>query len=240
MTKIFISYRRDDSAGHAGRIYEKLCETFQPDDVFYDTSTITDGAQWDALIRQNLESSKLLIAVIGKRWLSPRLFEPGDYVRLEISTALERSIPVIPVFVDGAEPPPAADLPADLQTLSAHQGRWLNHRSHASYESDLNHLIANIRQQFITTLAFTYIIHLIALKAYPLEIFANDQLLGRLWHGQTDHYEIMAGEYTLQVRMPVDKSEPLKFNLKPGETRRFEAGSRAKNFALTELFIEEV
>jgi hypothetical protein len=134
--RVFISYRRDDSAGHTGRLYDSLEARFGGDNLFHDHSDIDSGQNFVSVIQEAIQSSDVLLAVIGRQWLtsaangSRRLDDPADLVRIEILTALERSIPVVPVLVNKAAPVPAAALPAPLQplaTLDAHEltdERW--------------------------------------------------------------------------------------------------------------------
>ncbi len=116
--RVFISYRRDDTAGHAGHLYADLVAHFGADSVFMDTETIEPGADFAERLRLEVESSDVLIALIGKQWLGRRLREPDDYVRLEIQSALKRKLRVIPVLVQGARMPSLAELPESIGELS--------------------------------------------------------------------------------------------------------------------------
>jgi hypothetical protein len=122
--KAFISYRRDDSAGHTGRLYDSLRERFGQEHVFLDHSGIDSGQNFADVIQNAVRSCDVLLAVIGREWLtstangSRRLDDPGDLVRTEIVTALERKIPVIPVLVNRAPAPSAAALPEPLKPLA--------------------------------------------------------------------------------------------------------------------------
>jgi hypothetical protein len=125
MPGIFISYRRDDSAGYAGRLYDALASQFGKTRVFMDLDTIRPGEDFVRLIRERVAACDVLIALIGRNWLKsvddrglPRLQNPEDLVRLEIAHALELGIRVIPVLVAGASMPPASELPSELKPLS--------------------------------------------------------------------------------------------------------------------------
>lgn len=124
MAGIFISYRREDAAGDAGRLYDRLSEHFGRDRVFRDIDTIQPGGRFSRVIDEQLARCNVLIALIGRRWLSeadtegrPRLEDPDDFVRLEIATALRRDVTVIPALLDKAEMPRSAALPPDLRPL---------------------------------------------------------------------------------------------------------------------------
>ncbi len=125
MPKIFISYRRDDSSGHTGRIFDRLEGRFGQGQVFMDVDTIRPGLDFLEVVQQAVGSCDALIAVIGREWLGAsdesglkRLENPEDLVRLEIATALERDIRVIPVLVQGAQMPGASDFPEGLKALA--------------------------------------------------------------------------------------------------------------------------
>src|SRR4029077_9923566 len=128
MSGIFISYRRSDSAPHAGRLHDRLCDYFGADKVFMDVDDIKPGADFVSLIGEKVASCDALIAVIGKGWLAhnenngkSRLDDPTDFVRLELQHALQRDILLIPALVEGAEMPHVEDLPAPLSELSQRQ-----------------------------------------------------------------------------------------------------------------------
>ncbi len=123
MPKIVLSYRRNDTRLVTDRIYEHLEARYGPGNVFMDTGGIPIGADFRKHIRQSLDNCDILIAVIGPNWLQTdssgksRLQEKSDWVRLEIGTALQRDIPVIPLLIDDARLPKGEDLPEDLQGL---------------------------------------------------------------------------------------------------------------------------
>src|SRR5712671_6332830 len=101
--KIFISYRREDSAGSAGRVHDRLLTEFGPDLLFMDVDTIPLGANFVKVLREEVAKCDTLLAVVGANWLdvrdeqgNRRLDNPEDFVRVEIAAALQRDIPVIP------------------------------------------------------------------------------------------------------------------------------------------------
>lgn len=128
MPGVFISYRREDSSGYAGRLFDILSGHFGRQNTFMDLDTIQGGDDFAVVIEQKISTSDVLVAVIGVHWLTiadeqgkRRLDNPRDFVRLEIASALKRGIRVIPVLVGGAVMPRAEDLPPDLSPLSERQ-----------------------------------------------------------------------------------------------------------------------
>jgi hypothetical protein len=134
--RIFISYRREDSAGHTGRLFDSLRSRFGEKNVFFDLSGIDSGQVFSDAIQQAIRSADVVLAIIGREWLTcerngqRRLDDPGDLVRAEITTALEQQVPVIPVLVEGTTVPAEQVLPAPLRPLvrrDAHEitdDRW--------------------------------------------------------------------------------------------------------------------
>jgi hypothetical protein len=133
MSGIFISYRRGDGAGYAGRLFDRLTDHFGRDQVFMDVSDIEPGADFVEAIERAVGSCDVLVAVIGNQWLdctdadgARRLDDPNDFVRLEIGRALTLKLRVIPLLIRGATMPPADDLPPDLSRLSSRQALELS------------------------------------------------------------------------------------------------------------------
>ncbi len=132
--QIFITYRREDSSAWAGRLSDRLSNHFPSNQIFMDVDSIDLGEDFAKTIEETVGSCDLLIAVIGKGWLTAtdedgarRLDNPENFVRIEIATALERGIRVIPVLVDGASMPRSRDLPDQLQSLVRRQALQLSH-----------------------------------------------------------------------------------------------------------------
>ena len=142
--RVFISYRREDSAYPAGWLFDGLVGYVGPGRVFKDVDSIRPGEDFVEKITVAIESSTVLLAVIGARWLEVRdnygrrrLDDPRDYVRLEIETALQHQVRVIPVLVDGAQMPPESELPLSLQRLVRLQAIRLNPDSFGADTRDL-------------------------------------------------------------------------------------------------------
>jgi hypothetical protein len=120
MPTIAISYRRSDSSAISGRIYDRLSAHYGEHSIFMDVDNIPFGADFRSHIRETLQRTDVLIAVIGAKWLGSntdgtfRIQEKTDPVRVEIETALERKIPILPILVDGAKMPEGAELPPEF------------------------------------------------------------------------------------------------------------------------------
>jgi hypothetical protein len=146
---IFISYRRDDSAGHAGRVHDRLEREFGADLLFMDVDAIPLGVNFIKVLRDEVAKCDVLLALIGPNWLDARdeegnrrLDNPNDFLRIEIATALQRDIPVIPLLLDGAKMPKADQLPQDLEELSVRNGLDVRH---GSFRIDMDKLIGALK-----------------------------------------------------------------------------------------------
>ena len=148
--KLFISYRRDDSAGYAGRLYDQLKTEFGHDHLMIDVDSIPLGANFVKVLGEEVVKCDVLLAIIGPGWLDARdedgkrrLEDPNDSVRIEIATALKRDVPLIPILIEGTRIPKADQLPDDLKELSVRNA--LNVR-HGSFLDDMERLIRGLRR----------------------------------------------------------------------------------------------
>lgn len=124
MANIFISYRREDSAGYAGRLCDRLNAALGSDHVFMDVEDIQPGQDFTQAIDEKIAGCDIVLAVIGPQWMSSlrkRLGHGEDFVHEEISAALRRGITVVPVLVGGASMPAAQELPESLAPLHRRQ-----------------------------------------------------------------------------------------------------------------------
>jgi glycerophosphoryl diester phosphodiesterase len=126
--RIFISYRRQETAWPARQLYEVLVERFGAESVFKDVDDIEPGDDFVERITEAVASCDVLLALIGNQWLTMtdvhggrRLDNPEDFVRLELTAALSRGVRVVPILVDGAVMPRAEQLPPDLVRLTRRQ-----------------------------------------------------------------------------------------------------------------------
>ncbi len=150
MRAIFISYRRGDSEGQAGRLYDDLIRQFGAGSVFMDVAAIDPGLDFRKVIDRNVSQCGVLLALIGPTWLEAedesgtrRLYNPLDFVRLETAAALKRDIPVVPVLVGKARMPRADELPDDLKELAYRNGVEL---THARWDTDVQLLVKALQR----------------------------------------------------------------------------------------------
>lgn len=131
--RVFISYRREETAYAAGWLYDRLADHFGRDQIFKDVDSIQLGDDFVEVITTAVSACDVLLALIGDRWLTIsdehgriRLEDPNDFVRLEIEAAVSRDIRVIPVLVDGARMPRSDELPPGLAKLGRRQALELS------------------------------------------------------------------------------------------------------------------
>lgn len=154
---IFVSYRREDSAGEAGRLFDDLVREFGEESVFMDVDGIGPGMDFRKAIEENVSSCGVFLAVIGPEWETiadaqgaKRLENANDFVRLEIATALARNIAVIPVLVHGARMPRPEALPENLKDFAYRNSVEI---SHGHWNSDVALLLKALTQYVSTTRA---------------------------------------------------------------------------------------
>ena len=147
--RVFLSYRRGDAGGYAGRLSDGLLQRLGPKSVFQDVTAIDPGQDFRVAIDRALAGCDAALAVIGPGWLmaataqgSRRLLEDDDYVRLELTRALRRGIPVIPVLVGGARLPDPSELPEDLRGLAQRQALELHDET---WHHDVTGLVRSLR-----------------------------------------------------------------------------------------------
>jgi len=151
--KVFINYRREDTAADARLLYDRLAQRFGADNVFLDVVGLQPGTRWLEEIKARGKSSGVVLALIGPRWIGSltersqaRFENPAeDIVKLELELALNRrsGVEVIPVLVGGATMPPEDKLPRSLRTLSRTHAVELRH---AHFDQDVDALLATLEQ----------------------------------------------------------------------------------------------
>jgi formylglycine-generating enzyme required for sulfatase activity len=152
MSRILLSYRREDSADVTGRIYDRLIQQFGRGTVFKDVDSMPFGVDFRVHLDAQVAKCEVFLAVIGRDWLKKRgskgksrLEDPGDFVRIEVESALKRQIPVIPVLVSGAAIPSADRLPNSLRDLSYRNGLVV--RPDPDFHRDMDRLIDFLTQE---------------------------------------------------------------------------------------------
>jgi TIR domain len=151
--RIFINYRREDTAYPAGWLYDRLSRHFGKSQIFKDIDSIELGDDFGEVITAAVGSCDVLLALIGDRWLTVttqdgtrRLEDPGDFVRLEIEAALARSVRVIPILINGARMPHANEMPASMAKLAGKQALEL---SHTRFDADAGRLLRKLDETII-------------------------------------------------------------------------------------------
>lgn len=148
---IFISYRRDDSSGHVGRLYDALSAHFGRKRLFFDIDHIAPGQDFVQVLEDSLNQSSVMIVVMGKRWAGTgkvgarRIDDPGDFVRLEVASGLRRGggLRLIPALIQGAKMPGPAALPDDLKELARRNAIEM---SDLRWREDVERLIASLER----------------------------------------------------------------------------------------------
>jgi hypothetical protein len=149
--RVFVCYRREDSADVTGRIYDRLAARFGRDHVFKDVDSIPLGVDFRTHLQQMVGRCDAVVVVIGEKWLAMqpgetrRLDEPHDFVRIELEAALQRRIPVIPVLVGQAKVPAEHALPQSLAPLAYRQGTAV--RPDPDFHRDMDRLIQGLEGQ---------------------------------------------------------------------------------------------
>src|SRR3954468_4827504 len=147
---IAISYRRQDSSPVAGRLYDRLQAEFGKGSVFMDFDSIPYGVDFREHIKQTLQRAKVVVAIIGPEWTggkelaNRRIDDPTDFVRLEVASALESGIPIIPVLINNTPMPDAKNLPPELEGLAFRNGLALD--TGIDFHHHADRLIAGIHR----------------------------------------------------------------------------------------------
>jgi hypothetical protein len=153
--RLFISYRRQDSAAYAGRLKENLEKRFYADNVFFDLHGIAAGDDFVDVIEEKIAISDVMLVVIGPQWLSavdddgnPRLGSNNDYVTVEIATALRHELEIIPVLVGGTDMPKREQLPEVIVGLARKNAAEI---SDSRWSYDVQEVVDAILQRELTT-----------------------------------------------------------------------------------------
>lgn len=151
MHSIFLCYRHDDSVHIVDRLDDHLKIDFGNNNIFKDRNGLIGGLDFRVKIERAVSSCLVVIALIGPNWLDcvddqgkRRLDDADDFVRIELTAALERGIPVIPVLVDGARQLDVADLPTEIKGLAFRQSIPL--RADPDFHDDYIRLVKALRE----------------------------------------------------------------------------------------------
>lgn len=149
MPTVFLSYRRSDTGGEAGRLADTFQHKLGGSLAFRDVVDIPLGVQFDSMLAKELAAAKIVLVLIGPTWLAElqqRLKQTDvDYLRVEVATALAKGKRVIPVLLKGAVLPPVQALPEDLRSLAKHQAMTLRDES---WNQDADRLIDAIGRPY--------------------------------------------------------------------------------------------
>jgi hypothetical protein len=147
---IFISYRREESTVAAAHLYDRLSDVLGESRVFMDVDSIGLGLDFVEVVQEAVSSCEVLLVIIGPTWLqvtdesgARRIDSPNDFVRLEVETALQRNVRVVPVLVSGGALPSSEQLPPSLEPLVRRQALELRD---ATFRSDAHRLVERVER----------------------------------------------------------------------------------------------
>ncbi len=227
MSGIFISYRRDDQAGFAGRLADALVSVFGADNVFRDIEDIHPGEDFVLALERQLASVDVMLVMIGPAWQTAsregvrRLDEADDFVRREIEAGLKSGKTVLPVLVGGATMPAEKDLPKAIAGLARRQALIL---SDAGWTSDVARLVETIRPclpavrrlepTFRWLRAAAAGLALIALLAIGFSAFRSDRSGGGPAPVSAEVAASLAGRWEARVKYDWDAEQAERFDLR--------------------------
>lgn len=144
--RTYVSYRRQDSVDIAGRFSDRLAARFGTNSIFKDVDSIPFGDDFRTTVQREIQQCDVFLVLIGQQWLTVtdakgnrRIENPNDFVRIEIESALQQRIPVVPVLIGGTHMPRAVDLPASLRDLAYRNAAIL--RPDPDFHVDMDYLI---------------------------------------------------------------------------------------------------
>ncbi|HEX5151682.1 MAG TPA: toll/interleukin-1 receptor domain-containing protein [Parafilimonas sp.] len=154
--KIFINYRREDTSGYAGRMFDSLAEEFGEGNIFIDVTKIDTGTDYTDVITRALDLSSYFLILIGNTWMdckdasgNRRLDNPEDFVRKEIRLAIEKKTTIIPVLLEDTNMPSPENLPEDIREICKWQAIEV---TDTRWKYDIDKLIKsiNLKKKFFT------------------------------------------------------------------------------------------
>jgi CHASE2 domain-containing sensor protein len=145
---VFMSYRRAESPGHSGRIFDRLRAALPDADVFMDVESIEPGTDWRERLSERIRAADVVLVLIGKDWCSltdangvRRLHDPHDVTRWEIESALAQGKRVVPILLDDAAPLRADELPPSIGAIAELQAMRIRHDA---FDAGMEQLIARL------------------------------------------------------------------------------------------------
>lgn len=142
VAQYFLCYRRDDTAGHAGRLHADLVRAFGEEAVFFDLPSVPVGEDYRDVVRHSVAASTVVLVVIGRQWQPELLHDQDDDVRIEIEAALDGNKRIVPVLVQGTPMPKAEQLPETIRPFAQRNAAELTDRH---WKSDVKALIRTVR-----------------------------------------------------------------------------------------------
>jgi tetratricopeptide (TPR) repeat protein len=240
VARIFINYRREDSPGIAGRLHDRLGQSFGRKTLFMDVDHIPPGVDFVTHLNNQVAACDVFLAIIGPNWLNVtnekgerRLDATDDFVAIEIAAALARNIRVIPVLVDGARMPKAGDLPKSLKPLVRRQAIDLRH---THFGRDADALIEKIGEAFggrpVRVGRWRVAAGVVAalLLFGGIGLFATDMPLSLPWAVQPDTRE----QAEKERKAAVQAEEERKAAVQAEEERKAKAAAEAEARAKAE------
>lgn len=198
---LFLSYRRVDTGGYAGRLSDALEARFGVGSVFHDVDTILPGTDFAAAIEAAISAATVVLVLIGDDWIDARdatgtrmLDRTDDFVRIEVATALASGKTVLPLLVEGTRMPAAADLPPDLQRLARQQALEL---SDSRWPHDVDRLVDAIRRCGVTTTAVPSAAPVRRRLQFALAGLAAATVVGAMLYQRSTRVPDLAGRWAL-------------------------------------------
>lgn len=171
--KVFISYRRDDAAPWAGRIYDSLANELSSSIVFIDIDSILAGDDFEEKLNIVLSTCEIMLVLISKSWVNAKnesgdlkLFLKNDYVKHEIKSAIKNDMLLLAVLLDGAKMPDATQLPPEITALATRNAVKISHdRYKADIDNLLSVILSNLKKSLIHLYLVTPLVYVIPILA---------------------------------------------------------------------------
>jgi uncharacterized protein YjbI with pentapeptide repeats len=235
-SEIFISYRRTDTGGYAGRLYDHLKQEFGPDSVLLDVEvegTAEELRQW---VQRVVPEAGVMLVLIGHKWILSedgrrRLEEPEDIVRLEIELALLHDLPIIPIQIDDAPRPTHVDLPDSIRKIMDFKGYDLNNSYWGAKVEPIFQAIMSVVKHH------THILNR-GVEAWNAWRAQNPELIPNLAHAKLSGKDLTGVELSNADLQEADLSDAILYNSNLRGARL--SGASLKNANLAGANLREV